>query len=121
VAAVVAEAHLHRWLQGAPPRGPLPELEHALSRAGSGLRASLGARRQDVSWPVWLTWLVRVELAALRYRTALGQARWEDAGAVLAPLGQPGAASPEEDPRLDEVIARAHEARAELGEQLGRR
>jgi tetratricopeptide (TPR) repeat protein len=118
VAAVAAEVHLARLKRDPAPRRRLAEVEEALARASRGFRASLAERPHDANSTLWLTWLVQVELAALRYRMALGQARWEDAEAVLAPLGQFRAEPPEEDPRLDEVAARAHEARAELCEEL---
>jgi eukaryotic-like serine/threonine-protein kinase len=115
--AVLAEAHLARLSRGPVPVQRLPELEEALSRARAAFDAAVAQRPRSV---VYAHWLVRVELVALRYGMALGHARWEDAGAVLAPLEPLRAEPPEEDPRLDEVAARAHEARALLLEQLGR-
>jgi hypothetical protein len=117
VDVVLAEAHLARLPRKPAPAQRLPELEEALARARAAFVAAVGQSPRSL---VYAFWLVRVELVALRDRMALGHARWEDAGAVVAPLDPFRASPPEQDPRLDEVAARAHETRALLLSRLGR-
>jgi eukaryotic-like serine/threonine-protein kinase len=117
VAAVAAEAHLARLSRGAVPLQRLPELDEALAHARAAFAKAVAEKPQDRGYAMWLA---RVELVALRYRMVLRQASWPDAEAVLAPLERFLSEPLEEDPRLDELAARAHEARAQLCEQLKR-
>lgn len=117
IAVVTAEAHLARLERGAVPLQRLPALDEALAHARAVFAKAVAEKPEDMGYAMWLA---RLELVALRYRMALRQASWPDAEAVLAPLERFLAEPREEDPRLDELAARAHEARAQLCEQLKR-
>lgn len=115
LAAVTAEALLARLEQGREPRRRVPELEQALARARAGFAEAVAESPEAVPHAIWLA---RVEVTALRYRMALGEASLSDARAALAPIAG-FVTGPRGDPWLFEVAARAREARADLAAQLG--
>jgi serine/threonine-protein kinase len=115
IATVTAEAQLARIESGAAPREANPALEAALARARGAFTGALGRTPWDIGYAVWLA---RAGLVELRYRLALGRASHAHGDAALAPLA-PFLAEPKDDPRLYEMAARVHEARAALRAKLG--
>ncbi len=111
--AVTAELLLER--PGGVDGAGLAELEASLKRARSAFAAALAAAPEDAGYA---RWLARVERVALLVAARSGRPEVADEDAALAPL-RPFLAAPRDDPRLFEVTARVHEARAALRERLG--
>ncbi len=110
LAVLTAEAALARIEASKARPAPEPALEAALARAREAFTAALAETPWDIGYTLWLS---RVGLVALRYRMALGTATLDDGDLALAPL-KALLGEPKDDPRLYEMAARIHEARAAL-------
>ncbi len=109
VATVTAEM----LFAGAVTKADVAEKNENLEAALARARGAFVRARTGTPWNLeYATWLARVEVTELEYRTALGEVTAAQADAALAPIAS-FLSEPRDAPTLYEIAARVREARAE--------